>query len=188
MSDLDTFRFHLTHKGGGTPIFAGIVMQEALGDVAKPDRLRVELSGTLGQFFIKVELITVGDDAFLTNPLAGAWESLPQNVSPLGYFNPRQGIAAIMSQVTEVVLEGKETDRETPYIIIGNVPSEALKPLLGNVAEGELVEVRLKIETESLRLLEARFSGVVTPGEKPGIVRNIALSRFNQSVAIEPPT
>ena len=235
--------------------------------MAKPDRLRVELSGTLGQFFIKVELmeleadhrrhaevenairdlkygvglnhmpsarfaangawlaiqvmahnlarwtariglgertvitktlrrrvfalverITVGDDAFLTNPLTGAWESLPQNVSPLGYFNPRQGIAAIMSQVTEVVLEGKETDRETPYIIIGNVPSEALKPLLGNVAEGELVEVRLKIETESLRLLEARFSGVVTPGEKPGIVRNIALSRFNQPVAIEPPT
>ena len=187
MKSLDSFHFHLTHQGGGTPLLAGIVMQEALGDVVSPDKLSIELEGEMGVIFIKTQVITAGDTTYMVNPLTGQWEALPLDVSPMGFFDPQGGIAAIMAQVTQVTLAGQGGDGERFYIIRGRAPTEALRPLFGAVAEGVTVDVELKIGVNSLRLLEAIVTGRVTPNEREGVVRTIRLSNFNEPVTIEPP-
>ena len=184
MEDLDFFHFRLEHISGGTHLMPNLSIEEAEGDVINPDKISAEFSGTYGGFAIKSGLITLGAGSYMTNPLTGKWESLPTDVSPLGFFNPREGIASMMSQIDQVTLlsSGQQTHR-----LKGRLPAEALAPLVGTTVEGAIVGVELTIDAKDLYLVEAVFDGRVTPTEPDGTVRVIKLSRFGEPVAIEPP-
>jgi len=184
MADMDTFHFLMTHESGGTPLMPGLLVEEVEGDVVKPDGLALQFSGVLVGFAVKASVVTLGDDSFMTNPLTGAWERLSSEVSPLGFFNPREGIASMMTRVRQVSLLDSD---ESVYRLQGVLPVEALAPLVGKTVEGTLVDVEFTIESSSLHLLQVRFSGRVTPTEPDGTVRRIRLSRFGEPVTIEPP-
>ena len=162
----------------------GLLIQEAEGDVISPDKISTDFSGSFGGFAVKSSLITIGDKSYMTNPLTGQWEDVPTDVSPLGFFNPRQGIASMMSQVTSPTLlpGGGDSIR-----VQGRIPAEALAPLLGATVKGTTVAVELAIDANELYLLEAVFDGRVTPTEIDGVIRVIRLSRFNEPITIEPP-
>jgi hypothetical protein len=184
MANLDSFHFRLYHKSGGTILMPGLVIQEAEGDIIKPDKISVRFSGTIGGFALKSGLVTLGEESYMTNPLSGQWERVPKEVSPLGFFDPRQGIAAMTSQIEQVTLrpDGKEI-----YRITGRLPAQALAPLVGDTAEEATIAVELVIDANRLYVVEAQFEGRVTPDEPEATVRVITLSRFNEPVTIEPP-
>lgn len=184
MESLDSFHFELTHRSGSTPMLPNLSVREAAGDVVKPDRLSVSFSGTFGNFAVKSSVIAIGDSSYMTNPLTGRWEGIANEVSPLGFFNPREGIAAIMSQVTQVSLVSADAEA---LRLRGALPAEALAPLLGATVKGTTIAVELKLDARRLYLLEAVLDGRVTALEPDGVVRLITLSRFNQPIAIEPP-
>ena len=184
MRDLETFHFFMTHERGGTLLMPGLLVEEVEGDVAKPDGLAVQFSGVLAGFAVKASVVTMGDDRFMTNPLTGAWERLSAEVSPLGFFDPREGISSMMTRVSQVLLQ--EGDGRV-YRLGGVLPAEALAPLVGTTVKDTLVDVELTVESGSLHLLEVRFSGRVTPTEPDGTIRRIKLSRFGEPVTIEPP-
>ena len=185
MGELDTFHFLMTHESGGTPLTSGILAEEVEGDVAKPDSLSIRFSGSIGGFAFKASVITLGGDTFMTSPVTGDWQRLPEEVSPLGFFDPRKGIASMMTQVRDVSLL---SGRDEPVLRLeGVLPVEALTPLVGQTVEGTHIDVELAIESSSRHLLEVGFSGRVTPTEPDGTVRLIKLSRFGVPVTIEPP-
>ena len=184
MENLQSFHFHLSHRNGGTVLPSNLVIEEAEGDVIKPDKISTEFSGTFGPFVIKSGLITLGDDSYLTNPLTRRWESVPREVSPLGFFNPRRGIAAMMFQVQGATML---PDGEDVYRIKGSLPAKALAPLLGDTVEDATVTLELSLDAHRLYLLKAIVEGRVTPSEPDGTFREIRLSRFNEPVVIEPP-
>ena len=184
MEGLDSFHFRLTHRSGSTPLAGNLVIDEAEGAVVKPDSISAEFSGSFGGFAINSGLITLGDLSFMTNPLTGKWESVPPEVSPLGFFDPRRGIAEMMSRVEQPsLLPGSDG----AYRVAGKLPAEALRPLLGSALRNATVDVELTLDAEALYLLEAVIDGRVTPAEEDGVVRVITLSRFNEPFAIEPP-
>jgi hypothetical protein len=184
MEDLDSFQFSLEHPSGGTALLSNLLIQRAEGRVMKPDKLFTEFSGSFGGFVIKTGVITLGDDSYMTNPLSGEWESVPAEVSPLGFFDPRRGIAAIMAQLVGVRLV---PDGRGVYRVDGELAAEALAPLLGATVEGAIIAAELTIDADNLYLLEATLDGRVTSGEPDGTVRVIKLSRFNEAFSIEAP-
>ena len=184
MKNVDSFHYRLSHRSGGTALLPNLVLQEAEGDVIKPDKISAEFSGSFGGIAIKSGLITLGEDSYMTNPLTGRWESVPREVSPLGFFNPRKGIASMMEQVDQVSLvpDGKDV-----YLIRGRLPAEALAPLLGATVKGTTVGVELTIDADEGYLLEAVLDGRVTSTEPEGTVRVITLSKFNEQITITHP-
>ena len=185
-SALNTFRFQLEHnQDGRTPLTESLTVTEADGRVVSPDAVSVEFAGTLGNFAVRSSLITLGDDSYMTNPLTGAWEQVAREVSPLGFFDPQRGIGSMMTEVQSPVLVEKS---DTEFVIEGDLPVEALEPLLGgSLMEGNTVDVRLTIDSDSLFLTSAVLDGRLTPTEPDGVVRTITLSEFNEQVTIEPP-
>jgi lipoprotein LprG len=181
---LDTFHFLLEHNTGGTPLAPNLTVTEAKGDVVNPDGISTEFAGTLGAFAVRSSLITLGDESYMTNPLTGAWESVPKEVSPLGFFDPQSGIGAMMTQVQNPTLlsSGKDEIR-----VGGALPVEALKSLLGDAAQGTTVDSELTIDARTLFLTEAILRGRVTATEPDGVVRTITLSKFNQPLSIVAP-
>lgn len=184
MEGLDSFQFHLSHKSGGIPLLPGLLIQEAKGRVIRPDKISVEFSGTLGGFAVKSNLIALGGDTYLTNPLTGRWESTPTGVSPLGFFNPSRGIAAMMIQFhgPSLVPSSGGTLR-----LSGKLPAEALAPLVGATVKDGAISVELAVDARDFYLLEAILEGRVVPGEPETTVRVITLSEFNAAFTIEPP-
>ena len=184
MENLNSFHFRLEHESGTTILSTSLAIDKAEGDVVSPDKISAKFSGTVGGFPLKASLITLGDSSYMTNFLSGKWETVPPDVSPLGFFDPKKGITAIMSQVDQlsVLPDGKGV-----YRLAGRLPAEALAPLVGDTVTGAVVAVVLTVHAEDLYLLKAVIEGRVTPDEPDGTVRLIILSRFNEVVTVEPP-
>ena len=184
MADLHSFHFRLEHRAGSTLLLPNLSIKRAEGDVVKPDKISAQFTGTFGGFAIKSSLITLGEASFMSNPLTGEWDRVPAEVSPLGFFNPRRGIADVMSQVEGPLLQAGDGH---VLRLTGRLPAEALVPLLGSTVQGTTVAVELMIRAKDLYLLEAVFTGPVKPGELDSTVRVVTLSRFNEPVSIVPP-
>ena len=188
MESLESFHFLIEHRSGGTPLMPGLLITDAEGDVVKPDRLTAEFGGQFGTLYIQSSFIALGDVSYMTNPLTGQWETIPAEVSPLGFFSPRRGISAIMTQVSGVSIVSSD---ERSYRLAGKLPPQALSSLVGetisDTSAAAMVSVELTIDADEFHLLEAVLDGRVTASEPDGTVRVIALSQFNEPFDIEPP-
>ncbi len=187
MAAVESFHFRLSHKRGSTPLLLNLSITEAEGDVIKPDRLSLDLNGSFGNLAVRSSLIAIGDTTYMTNPLTGGWEASAAGVSPLGFFDPSKGVAAMMSSIQQPSLAQDTRGGQSVYHIRGKLAAEALAPLLGATVQGSTVDVELTVDAQRLYLLEAVVDGRVTPAEADGVVRVITLSRFNEPITIEPP-
>ena len=185
MQGLSTFHVRLEHEGGTTQFAPGVVLSEAEADIINPDRMSASVKAQFGTLAVNSNFIAVGEDNWLTNPLSGEWESIDADVSPLGFFNPRRGINAILAEVHSV--EEPPDVNGTVYTLNGSVPAKALESLLGPSIEGATVTVRLVIDTNGYYLTETRVEDRVVPSDEEGIVRLLWLSRFNEPMTVEPP-
>jgi hypothetical protein len=186
MQRLNSFRFALTHESGGTEFLPGMIVEEATGDVLNPDGISVSFDGFFGEgYAFRMSMITLGADSYTTNPLTGKWESVDTGVSPLGFFNPTVGISGMMVQVIDV--RALDSSERNEYLLGGSLPTEALAPLLGTTLKGETVDVELSISTDEFYLVEAQFTGRVSPRDPEGIVRYITISDFDEAIVIEVP-
>lgn len=187
LDTLESFHFKLEQQGGGTPIDMGIEMTAASGDVIPPDRLRMDITGTWGRMFLSTQLITVGEETYMQNPLNQKWE--PTKFSAITLFQPDTGIKAIMESVTDLAMLPGETAGGAPcFHLSGMLRSEVLDSVaVGHAAEGLPVETEIWIGAEDFLLRRVTFKGQITEEEIPGIVRTLTLSRFNEPVTIELP-
>jgi lipoprotein LprG len=164
------------------------VVKEVVGDVVKPDKLKLSWEGTFQGFFVSAQLITLEGETYMTDPITGRWGPLSGDVNPLGFFDPAVGIASIMSDLTDVSLMAVETVGGVPtYRMKGELPSRSLAPLLGSVAPDLMVDAEAWIGVEDMYLHQVVFRGRVTSEDAEDISRTIKLSNFNQPVSIEAP-
>ncbi len=188
MAAVDSFHFVLDHAGGGTPIAGGLEMEKAVGDVARPDRLQVEIRATLAGIKVEVKLITVGQRTYITNPLNQRWEPLPSEFSAVSIFDPGTGVAAILEKATNLAkLEDEKVSGHASYHLAGEIAAEALRPITITSVEGATIDAEIWIDRQDFSLRKIELKGQITKKEKPGILRTIKLSRFDQEVSIELP-
>ena len=187
MASLDTFNFRMYHDVGSLEILEGLLIEKVSGKIVNPDRLSMEFSGSFGGgFAIKSEVITVGDQTYMTNPLTGNWEASDASISPVGFFSPTRGIAEMMGQTQNATLLDDGAS-DGAYRISGALPTTALASLVGPTLTDRTVDLELRIDTTTDYLLEVRFTGAVTPSDVEDAERVIVLSFFNEEVVIEPP-
>ena len=184
MEGLRSFRFELKHPRGGTALLPGLVVQEAQAEVVRPDRISATFDATFGGFAISASLVTIGDTSFMTNPLTGEWEEAAADVSPLGFFDPGQGIAAMMSSVSGLLLLPGDAG---VHRVGGEAPAAVLSAVAGTTVPDATVTVELTIDADEFYLVEASIRGAVTPSDDPDVVRLITLSRFDEPISITAP-
>ncbi len=191
LGELDSFHFVLAHPEGGTPMLDVLLIQDAEGDVVKPDRLAVEFGGVFGgNIYIKANFISIGPDNFMTNPFSGAWERVPAEINPIAFFSPERGIANIFGNISNPRL--LESDGPG-WHVAGKIPPQALGSIFGEtISSGDAgasdwVSVELTLDAGTYLVRKVRMEGRITPAEPPGTVREITLSGFNESPEIEPP-
>ena len=183
MQTLESFHFRLDHQKGFTALM-DLALSEAEGYIVKPDKMSVDLIGGSGGFLIKSGLIVRGDDSFMINPLTAEWEAVPREASPLGFFDPQEGIVSMMAAVEAPVLTGFDG---WVYTIEGRLPADALSPLIGPTLDGATVSIEVAVSVDGYYLERVVFVGAAKEGEIEGTIRTIKLSRFDEPVTIEAP-
>ena len=183
MQTLESFHFRLDHQEGYTALM-NLALSEAEGDIVKPDKMSVDLVGGSGGFLIKSGLIVLGDDSFMINPLTAEWEAVPREASPLGFFDPQEGIASMVVAIEAPVLTSFDG---RVYTIEGHLPADALSPLIGPTLDGATVSIEVSISVDGYYLECVVFVGAAKEGEIEGTIRTIKLSRFDEPVTIEAP-
>jgi lipoprotein LprG len=185
---LNSFHFVLEQVGGGTPITMGIEMKGAQGDVVKPDKLQMTITGTAMGFSLTVQLVEVGKTIMMTNPLNGNWENLSDQFQILSVFDPNSGVAAILKGMANAARLADETNAGVNcYHLKGTVDSESLTALAGSAASGVAINAEIWIGQADFLVRTIKLTGKITPTEVDGIVRTLTLSNFNSPVAITLP-
>jgi len=188
MQTASSFHFALEQTGGGTPIGMGMEMTKAEGDIVKPDKLKVSITGAVSGMSLAVQMITVGSNTLMTNPLSGKWEDPPSQFAVLSVFDPDTGIAAIVKGVSALnKLDDTQAGGVNCYHISGNVASDDLKSLTGSSVPGATVGVELWIGQADFMVRSIKLAGKITDTEAAGIVRTLNISNFDQPTTIELP-
>lgn len=179
------FRFAVENPPSGT---SGLTLTFAEGELAVPDRLHAEVTGTLSGVPLESELVAVGERHFLRDPFTQEWRALDANISPVDFLDPAKGVLAIIRGASELEPAGSgDAGGAATYRLRGKVRASELTSILGNSPSDRLVDLELEVGKEDFRLRRILLTGPVEEDEPPDVVRIVELSGFDEPVTIAPP-
>jgi lipoprotein LprG len=189
LSAANAFHFSYSNEGGGAPIFSGLTLNSAEGDFVKPDKLKVKVNANFGSSVVEMDVIGVGDTAYLTNPLTREWIKAPGALSAATVFDPQTGVAALLKKMKNPTRLADETLDGVPvYHVRGDVDAADLSSYTGGrPLSGTLLKTDIWVGKQDLRIRQVRIPGKIAEEDPPNIIRTIRLTSFDQPVTIEPP-
>jgi hypothetical protein len=181
--------FHFTLDIRNQPASTtGLQLEAAEGDVAVPDRLSADVSGTFAGTPLTTQLIVVGEKTLLKDPLTGSWREVDVNTSPIPFLDPAAGVLAVMRGAEGLEQTGsEEVDGVPSHRLVGTVTVGDISPLLGNPPGEDAVEATFWIGEEDSILRRVSVAGPINPGEPDDVLRVVELSRLGDPVEIELP-
>ena len=185
---VESFNFRLEHEGGLSPIPLGLKLRTADGAIIVPDRMQAKLEAEAAGTLVRVEVIGIGEEGWITNPFSREWQPLPSGTTISAIFDPAAGITAVANSLQEVSVAGIERvgGRET-YLLEGQVDSGVLEAAAPIAEPGLTVIVKVWVDVEDYTIRQVRLEGPFAPDEPAAIVRILFLSKFDEPISIEPP-
>ena len=138
--------------------------------------------------YLEIGMISLGDEAYMTNLVSGQWEEVSQAALPINLSDFGETLAAIVEDVQSPRLLGQENmDGVVVYHIGGDITSEVLKGLVPTAGTGFPVELEMWTERDTGMLHRALITGQVVATDVEEAQRQLILEGANQPVSIERP-
>ncbi len=164
------------------------------GDFQQPDRLRGEMSMSLGFFSIETEIVLIGEDYYAKNPVSGEWEA---NSAALDAFPQPIAMFAMPGSLTSLTADP---------VLVGIEDLDGIRTYRLRLTEdghqlgaGESIVLDLWIDSEELRLRRiaatvADLSSDAAAGASDGLLSgnlavevNAVIGNYDAPVDIQPP-
>ena len=183
-----SFHFRLEHENGLSPMPLDLKLKTAEGDVQVPDRMKAKLEADVAGALLRVEVVGIGEEGWMTNPFSREWQPLPAGTTISAIFDPAAGIQAVAGSLQEVRVVGVEkVGGDNTYLLEGQIDSGALKAAVPIAEPGLTVNVKVWVGVDDYNIRQVRLEGPFASGEPENIVRILILSNFDEPVSIEPP-
>ncbi len=192
MLALGTARFALEHEGeSSSQLFPGVQVNLVTGEVDMPDKFKVQIEAVSAfpRSFFRVDVVSVGDKAFMTdfidNDKWNLWpiESLPFNFTDLG-----RTLNDIILSLHNPTLAGVEETGDIPtWRVKGTILSEDLNTLVPSAGTGHEIGLELWIGQPHELLRKVRIEGRVLDTDNPDVVRVLTIDGFDEPVEIALP-
>lgn len=187
---LESVAFDLKQEKGTTTLFPGLEMSKASGLVDIPDRFSIIVEAELAfpRSFVEIKIVTIGNQAYITDFLSGEWREVSPGSLPVNFGSIGQTLADIIEAVNNLVLAGTERvgGRETHHIK-GTIRSEDLTGLVPGAGKGFTVDLEMWLDQSENMLVQALIVGRVAPTDIPDARRLLTLNDFDVPVDITPP-
>lgn len=188
------FKMKLDHPG--TPSAQGLEIDAADGDVVKPNKIKGTATVTQGSIPVDVQYIGIGSQQWLLTPLSPTWQSASDLGIDLGkLLDPNTGVSAVLGDMKNPKNAGDDTVMNDGdcWLVEGTVPAGDLAPITGGDPTATnpvdtTVCVAKNTDSKGLRQpYEVILKGVVVDGDLAQTTRTFTLSKFNESIDIQPP-
>src|SRR5436305_12273840 len=81
---------------------AQVQIRSANGDVVMPDKVKAQAIVILSGQSVTVNLISIGDNQYITDPITGQWRVIKGVLDPRTLTNPDTGILSLINKVQNV--------------------------------------------------------------------------------------
>ena len=169
---------------------AEMLLVRAEGDLQRPDRVRTALQLEVVGRVISLLLVSVGDQAWMTDLLTGEWGTAPLEFTyrPGVIFSPEHGLAPMMERVQDVKrLADEAIDGRSAYHVQASVAQSDVNELTNYTIKGSLLTVDFWIDRETQALLRVRIAEPPDPQRPHPAVWTIDFSHHGEDITIEPP-
>ena len=177
--------FLLEHENGFTEALGGLELTRVEGAITETG-MSITAEANLGRIYIEVDAILIGTSTWLTNPLTGEWELLPNEENPIGFLQPIAAVKGVLEGLTTAeYIEAPEPGKD--YQIASPLRAEALKSLLGEIIPDGTGVAEVVIDHETFEMKSARITGALQIRDSDSTVRILEMSRYGEAFVIEQP-
>ena len=191
MLKLESASFILEHLKGTTALIPGFLeMRKASGVVDIPNkfRVKVEAETVRPRSFVEINVVTIFDQAYITDLITGEWREVEPDSLPFTLTNLGKTLAEIIEAMEAPAFIGSERLRGyDTYRIQGRIRSQDLLGLVPGAGEGFDVQLDLWLEQSGSLLLQVLITGKVVSTDQADTVRRLTLDDINVPVDITPP-
>ncbi len=182
-----SYHFNLTVDNPGTG--GALVIKSADGDILVPHRLRANASVLILGNVVQVQIITIDNSQYVTDPITGNWTHTSGLLDPRTLSNSNTGVAAILGHIQNPSSPTDATVGSTPcWSINGTLGAQYLAGITGGGAPpGSTVAVTACIGKSDNLPYQIKMTGVAAAGDNKNTVRTFTLSKFGESLTINAP-
>ena len=171
---------------------------ELVVDYQAPDRLRAETTARISlQGTVEVTMVSIGDKAYLTNPVTGEWQLAPTESFPIESFKLLESLGLLdeetVARIQDLSVKGVERlDGSEVYRLAGTLPAAAVgnTSLLGAVVDGGVdlqVVYWIGVDDSLIRRFTGEGEVELDSQERVDISVTAEFSDFGKEVVIEAP-
>ena len=177
--------FLLEHENGFTEALGGLELTRVEGAITETG-MSIGAEANLGRIYIEVDAILIGTNTWLTNPLTGEWELLPNDENPIGFLQPIAAVRGVLEGLTSAEFIN-QPEPGVDFPLTSPLKAEALKSLLGEIIPDGTGIANVVIDHETFEMKSARITGALQIRDSDSTVRILEMSRYGEKFVIEQP-
>jgi LppX_LprAFG lipoprotein len=183
--------FHVVLKvdNPGSVATAQVQIRSANGDVVMPDKVKAQAVVILSGQSVTVNLISVGDNQYITDPITGQWRVIKGVLDPRTLTNPDTGILSLVSKVQNVSQPVDDTVNGVPcWRVTGQLNAKYLAFFTGGgVPAGTMLQTSTCIGKADSLPYQLTMKGQAAVGDTTATTRTFSISNYNENVSIKAP-
>src|SRR5256714_4643560 len=183
--------FHVTLQvnNPGKAITDGIQLLNANGDIVMPDKVKAQATVVLSGQSITVNLISIANNQFITDPITGQWRVIKGILDPRTLTNSDTGIASLIGKVQNVSQPSDDMVDGVPcWRVTGQLNARYLAFFTGGgVPAGTMLQMSTCIGKADSLPYQLKVTGQAAAGDTAKTTRTFLLSNYNENVNIAAP-
>ncbi len=183
--------FHVVMKvdNPGEPTAQQVQIRSADGDVMMPDKVKAQANVLLSAQAVTVNLISIGDNQYMTDPITGQWRVIKGVLDPRTLTNPDTGIVSLVGKVQNVSLPTDDSVNGVAcWRVTGQLDAKYLAFFTGGgVPHGTMLQTTACIGKADYLPYQLKVTGEATKGDNANTSRTFLISNYNENIRITAP-
>lgn len=181
-----SYHFNLVVQNPGTG--GTLPIQGADGDIVVPDKLHANAKTLVAGSVVQVEIIAIGNQQYVN--LLGIWQPTSNLLDPRTLSDPQKGVSAILGHIQNPTTPtSSQVDGRDCWSFNGKLDPKYLAGITGGGAPaGTLDDVTTCVGKNDKLPYQMIVKGIAAQGDTAKTIRTLKLSKFNESITIDPPS
>ena len=189
MGAMSTAKFSMVDETESGAKFFGTTFKSLEVEVKAPDSFRMLVDVVAPGFgFVQIEMLAVGDQAFMKLSKDAPWVPLPLDQVPFNFAGLGTTLRDLLSRIEDGAITGPESVLDIrAFRVEATIASEELSDLITSVDSGHTVTLTLWIDEAKQSLRQIKIEGQVYNDDAPETVRLVIIEAIDIPVEIQLP-
>ena len=189
LAAISTVKFQMIDELESGAKFFGMTLKNVEGEVRSPDRFRMVVAVETPNFgFVEIEMLAVGEQAYMKFSEDAPWAPLPLDQVPFNFGGIGVALSELLLSLGDPSIAGRESIGGAGAVRVdGNIVSQDLSGLITSVDPGHAVTLTFWIDETEHTMRQLRIDGKIYNDDEPGTKRLVSIMDVNVPVDIQLP-